>query len=207
MYKFFKRTFDISFGLFLIILFLPIIFISIIIASVETKSFGVFKQVRIGFQQEDFTIFKVKTMMDVDKELTQMASIHSQRITKSGRFFRRYKIDELPQLLNVILGDMSFVGPRPDTLEMYNILTDEVKSQIFSVRPGITSLASVVFYNEESLLSQSSDPQSYYENFILPEKIKLNVDYVRSQNFILDFKLMWRTVFKLFEKSTNKRNL
>lgn len=139
-------------------------------------------------------------MRDIADEKTQVTSAQGARITKSGHYMRRFKIDELPQLWNVLKGDMSFVGPRPDTYEMYNSLSEEQRKIIFSVRPGITSLASVIFYDEEVLLNQKEDPLSFYHNVIKPEKIKLNIEYVQKQNFINDFVLLWRTFTGLFIK-------
>lgn len=198
MYQLVKRVTDFCVALLCLIVFSPIIVVAVIVACFDTKSWGIFKQVRIGLHQKEFTIYKVKTMRDVSSEKTQVTSVQTKRITKSGHFFRKFKIDELTQFWNVLIGDMSFVGPRPDTYEMFNSLTEEERSIIFSVRPGITSLASVVFYDEEALLNQKDDPLSFYHNIVKPEKIKLNIEYVQNQSFSSDFNLLWRTFTGLF---------
>jgi lipopolysaccharide/colanic/teichoic acid biosynthesis glycosyltransferase len=200
MYPIVKRIADFCVALLCLIVFSPIIIVAVLIACIDTKSWGIFKQVRIGLHQKEFTIYKVKTMRDVSNETTQVTSVQTMRITKSGHFFRKFKIDELTQFWNVLVGDMSFVGPRPDTYEMYNSLTEEERSIILSVRPGITSLASVTFYDEEALLNQKEDPLAFYHNFVKPEKIKLNIAYVQNQSFVNDFALLWRTFTGLFVK-------
>lgn len=198
MYPVIKRLADMFLAFVLLILFSPILIIAILIARIDSRSGGIFRQTRIGIHQKEFTIFKVKTMRDIADEKTQVTSAQGARITKSGHYMRRFKIDELPQLWNVLKGDMSFVGPRPDTYEMYNSLSEEERKIIFSVRPGITSLASVIYYDEEALLSTQQDPLSFYHEKVKPKKIVLNIEYVQKQGFLYDFWLLWKTFTGLF---------
>lgn len=196
-YLVFKRVFDVVFSIILLLLLLPIILISVVIASIETNSYGVFKQKRLGLNQIEFTVYKVKTMRDDENESSQMSVLNKTRITTMGSYMRKFKIDEFLQLYNILLGDMSFVGPRPDTHEMLLELSRVERLEVYSVRPGLTSLASLAFINEEFLLKQCENPIWYHDNILLPMKIKLNLDYVRLVSFKLDFQILLKTFFKM----------
>lgn len=189
-----KRFFDIILSLFGIFLFGPIIAIGWIVSTCSTMSNGIFVQNRVGRNGKIFKILKLKTM--VDSKSNQRSSIAANcalSITKSGAVLRKYKIDELPQLFNVLIGDMSFVGPRPDIPGYADKLVGEQR-KILELRPGITGPASLAFKNEEDILLNASDPCFYNDNVIWPEKIRLNLEYYYNRTLIGDIKIMLKTV-------------
>lgn len=161
-----------------------IILLSFIIASFDTNSFGIFKQYRVGQYQKLFTIFKIKT-------------IHpkTNKVSKVGCFLRKYKIDEFPQLFNVLIGNMSFVGPRPDIQGYYDLLVGENK-KILELKPGITCEASIKYANEEDILSAVENPLLYYDEVIFPDKIKLNLEYYYKKKILLDIQIILKTIFR-----------
>ncbi len=179
-----KRIFDIFFSIKAILLLSWLLVLSYIIASIDTKSNGIFFQKRIGQYGKFFTIFKLKT-------------IHPKtgKISKIGLFFRKYKIDELPQLINVFKGDMSIVGPRPDIQGYYDVLEGENR-KILELKPGITSFASIKYYDEEEILENQENALLYNDTVIFPDKIKMNLEYYYTRNFILDLKIIIKTIFK-----------
>lgn len=188
-----KRTFDIVFSLGGIIITSPIIFLSWLIASIETRSNGFFMQRRVGMHGKLFNIVKIKTMkdsMDIDTNITSSNDI---RITNSGEFFRSTKIDELPQLWNVFIGQMSFVGPRPDIPGYADKLQGENRV-ILSIRPGITGPAQLFFKNEEEILSNQNDLVKYNNEIIWPNKVIINLKYIKSYSFFKDCCYIWKTV-------------
>ncbi|MBI96387.1 sugar transferase [bacterium] len=189
-----KRLFDITFSLLGLILFSGLILLAWIIASFETGSNGFFFQRRVGKNGKLFNIIKIKTMKSNMRIDTTVTTLGDMRITKSGRFFRKTKIDELPQLWNVLLGKMSFVGPRPDVPGFADQLTGKDK-RVLDILPGITSIASLKYKNEEELLSKQSDPVFYNKNVIFPDKVKLNLEYIEKWSFWLDLKIIIWTVF------------
>jgi len=186
-----KRTFDVILALIGIVVTLPIMAAAWVIASAETRSNGLFSQVRIGKEGKPFRVWKIKTMYDMPHGGT-VTTAHDKRITRSGRWMRKTKIDELPQLFNVLKGDMSFVGPRPDVPGF----ADELKGDdriVLSVRPGITGPASLKYRNEEELLAQQSDPERYNREVIWPDKVRINKAYVREWSFRKDIGYLIRT--------------
>lgn len=192
-----KRIFDIFFSFIgLIILLIPFIIISIFILL--DSSGGIFyTQVRVGKDSEDFYLFKFRSMR-IDSEKSGLLTIggNDNRITKIGRFIRKYKIDELPQLINVFIGDMSLVGPRPEVrkyVEMYNV--EQLK--VLSVQPGITDYASIEFSNENEILGKAENPEQVYINEIMPAKLKLNLKYLNEKSFSTDVKIIFRTIGKI----------
>jgi lipopolysaccharide/colanic/teichoic acid biosynthesis glycosyltransferase len=182
-----KRIIDIILSLFGLFVFFPILLFAWIISSIETKSNGIFIQERVGKDSIFFKIFKIKTMKVVD------GSINDIRITKFGRYFRIYKIDELPQLWNVLIGDMSFVGPRPDVPGYADRLKGSDR-KILSVRPGITGPAQLFYKNEEFLLNSHRDPTQYNDTIIWPNKVKINRKYVEGCSFSKDFYYIFKTL-------------
>jgi lipopolysaccharide/colanic/teichoic acid biosynthesis glycosyltransferase len=151
---------------------------------VDTQSDGFFFQKRVGQYGKLFTIYKLKTMQP-----------KTGNISKIGFFFRKYKLDELPQFLNVLKGNMSIVGPRPDIEGYYDKLQGEER-KVLELKPGITSEASIKYYNEEAILEQQQDALLYNDTVIFPDKVKMNLDYYYNQNIFLDIKIIIKTIFK-----------
>ena len=191
--KFIKRTFDILLAIIGLTLTFPIIVFAWIIASFETRSNGMFIQERIGKEGRPFNVYKIKTMKRVEGIDTTITSSNDIRITKSGTFFRKTKIDELPQLWNVLKGDMSFVGPRPDVSGYADELQGDDKI-VLTVRPGITGPASLKYKNEEEILSQQEDPKWYNDTVIWPDKVKINKAYVRNWSLQKDIQYIIKTI-------------
>ena len=193
-----KRLFDLSLAIVLLLFLGIIILLTIILASIDTKSFGLFTQKRIGQYGKSFTIFKIKTLSDTTKSSTTI-----------GRFLRSTKLDELPQLLNILNGTMSFVGPRPDISGYADTLKDTDKI-ILTIRPGVTGLASLKYRNEEHILAQQENPLHYNDTIIWPDKVKINKWYAENRTQAMDIKIVWHTIFPLdfnvanFIKDQNK---
>lgn len=188
-----KRTFDILFaGLGLLLLFW-IILAAALAAKVDTKHSGFFLQQRVGRHGRLFTVIKIRTMRPKDNVVTFVTTTSDERITNLGRFLRKYKIDELPQLINVLLGQMSFVGPRPDVPSYADKLMGEDRLML-TVRPGITGPATLKYRHEEAILATQPDPEKYNKEVIWPDKVRINCEYVKSWRFLDDVKYIWQTV-------------
>lgn len=190
-----KRTFDLVVSFFGLVFTLPIIFIAWFVAAIETRSGGFFIQNRIGKEGGVFSVIKIKTMKKVEGVDTSITALNDVRITRSGAFFRKTKIDELPQLWNVFLGQMSFVGPRPDVPGYADQLLGEDRV-ILSIRPGITGPASLKYKDEEKILAQQPDPKQFNDEVIWPDKIKINREYIENYSFIKDLQYIWKTLVK-----------
>ena len=153
-----------------------------------------YRQVRVGRNGKEFRIFKFRTMVvDADKKGLQITVGRDNRITRMGAFLRRTKLDELAQLINVFLGDMSFVGPRPEVPKYVNLYTP-YQRQVLLVRPGITDYASIAYRNENDLLAGAEDPERMYIDVIMPDKIELNMKYLREISPLADLKLIFGTI-------------
>jgi len=192
-----KRLFDIIFSFFGLVLLFPILlFISILI--VIDSSGGIFYfQKRVGRGSIDFRLFKFRTMVtDADKKGLLTVGSKDNRITKIGYYLRKYKLDELPQLLNVLIGDMSLVGPRPE-VRKYVKLYNENQMRVLNVKPGITDLASIRFINENEILEGYENPEEAYVNEIMPLKLKINLEYNSKANLITDIKIIFQTILKI----------
>lgn len=189
-----KRIFDFTLSLIGIVIISPILLVISILIKLDSKGPILFKQIRVGKNGKPFKIFKFRTMVvDAEKKGMQITVGRDSRITRSGHVLRKTKLDELPQLFNVLIGEMSFVGPRPEVpryVEMY----DENQKNILKVRPGITDLASIEYRNENDLLAKSLDPEATYINEIMPKKIELNIEYLKNMSVLYDIKLIIRTV-------------
>ena len=178
-----KRLFDLLLALLVLLFCGGLLLLALVLASIDTRSFGLFLQKRIGQEGRPFIIFKIKTLNDT-----------TQHVSALGRFFRNSKIDELPQLFNILNGSMSFVGPRPDVPGYADTLTGTDRI-ILAVKPGVTGLASLKYRNEETLLKQQKNPLHYNDTVIWPDKVRLNVWYVKHQSFLLDLKILFYTFF------------
>jgi lipopolysaccharide/colanic/teichoic acid biosynthesis glycosyltransferase len=190
-----KRAFDIiASGLGLIVLS-PLFLILAIWIKLDSKGPVFYRQVRVGYKNKDFRIFKFRSMrVGADKGSLVTIGGHDPRVTKSGYFIRKFKFDELPQLINVFLGDMSLVGPRPEVRHYVDYWTPE-QMHVLDVRPGITDPASIKFRNENELMEQAEDPEKYYIEVIMQEKIKLYLEYVEKHSFLYDIGLIFKTFF------------
>ena len=193
-----KRLFDIvSSGIGLLCL-APVFVVMAIWIKLDSRGPVFYRQTRVGRYGRDFRIFKFRSMrVGGDKGRQITGGERDPRITRSGYFIRRYKIDELPQLINVFLGDMSIVGPRPEVRKYVDLYSEEQR-KVFQVRPGITDLASIKYRNENELLSQVDDPDTYYIDVIMPDKLAINLEYIRHQSFMGDIKIIFNTLFKIF---------
>ena len=188
-----KRLFDIVFSVVGLLLTWWVILLAWIVSSVETRSNGFFVQKRIGRHGRPFDLYKIKTMRPVKGLTTTVTTANDMRITKSGAFFRRTKIDELPQLFNVLIGDMSFVGPRPDVPGYADKLEGEARA-ILELRPGITGPASLKYKNEEEILAQQKDPKMYNDTVIWPDKVAINLEYIQNWSFKKDMEYIVQTI-------------
>lgn len=188
-----KRLFDIvASGLGLIVLS-PLFLVLAIWIKLDSKGPVFYRQVRVGYKNKDFRIFKFRSMrVGADKGSLVTIGGHDPRVTKSGYFIRKFKFDELPQLINVFLGDMSLVGPRPEVRHYVDYWTPE-QMHVLDVRPGITDPASIKFRNENELMEQAEDPEKYYIEVIMQEKIKLYLEYVEKHSFLYDIGLIFKT--------------
>jgi len=191
----FKRFFDFIFSLLGLLVAFPVILVSYAIASVEVQGNGLFVQTRVGRNGVLFRVYKIKTMKDLkgDAFRSPITAQVVSEITQCGSLFRRYKIDELPQLWNVMIGDMSFVGPRPDVPGYADLLQGDDRV-VLEVRPGITGPASLMYKDEESVLARQSDPKKYNDDFIWPNKIRLNKEYIEKYSFSKDIFYIWKTI-------------
>lgn len=180
-----KRTFDIFFSTIAILILFPFIILSWLTLIIETESNGFFFQKRVGQFGKLFIIYKLQT-------------IHPRtgKISRIGNFIRKHKLDELPQLFNVLKGEMSIVGPRPDIEGYYDKLEGEDR-KILELKPGITSEASIKYFNEEEILEQQVNALHYNDTIIFPDKVKMNLVYYYNQTLFLDIKIIFKTIFKV----------
>ncbi|WP_283635783.1 sugar transferase [Aquaticitalea lipolytica] len=184
-----KRIFDLILAILLIPIIIIPLFIFVIIASVDTKEYGIFSQYRVGQYGKLFNIFKIRTLKNEPHRLGSL----DKSATSFGKFLRRYKLDELPQLFNVIKGDMSFVGPRPDIEGFADVLEGEDRI-ILEIKPGVTGPATIKYKNEEVLLSQQVDPENYNRTIIWKDKVEINKMYIKNWSFYLDLKYIIQSI-------------
>ena len=193
-----KRFFDFISSFLGLIILSPIIILIMLWIKRDSDGPVFFLQQRVGLNGKLFNIFKFRTMIpDAEQKGLKVTVGTDPRITKSGHFLRKTKIDELPQLLNVFFGQMSIVGPRPEVPEFMNEYSTEIRSKILSVRPGITDLASIEFTNEAEILAGSLDPKQKYIDDVMPIKAKFYMNYVDNNNFISDLKIILLTLKKI----------
>ena len=190
-----KRLFDITASFFGILILSPLLIFIGLWVGLSSKGGIFYKQIRVGKNNKDFKLYKFRSMrVNSDKQGLLTVGSKDSRITKAGYFIRKYKIDELPQLFNVLKGDMSFVGPRPEVRRYVDLYSEE-QMKVLSVRPGITDPASIKYRNENDLLSSASNPEEYYIQHIMPDKLKINIDYINTRTFIKDIKIIFQTIF------------
>ena len=193
-----KRIFDIISSLFGLILLSPFMIIIAILIKLDSKGPVFFKQVRVTKNGREFKIFKYRTMKIGSDKYSQITVGKDSRITKVGDFLRKYKLDEIPQLINVLIGDMSLVGPRPEVPKYVTLYTEEQR-EILKVRAGITDYASIEFSNENDILANEADPEKAYIEKIMPRKIELNKKYLSEISVITDIKIILLTIKKILK--------
>ena len=194
-----KRLFDIFFSVIGLIILLPFFIIITLLIVIDSPGGIFYKQIRVGKGNTDFYLFKFRSMRtDSDKKGLLTVGGRDSRITRMGYFIRKYKIDALPQLINVLLGDMSLVGPRPEVRKYVDMYNEEQK-KVLSLKPGITDYASIEYSNENELLGKAEDPEAVYINEIMPAKLKLNLKYIAEQGIATDFKIIFRTIRKILK--------
>lgn len=190
-----KRLFDVVCSFFGLLVLSPLFVFLSLWVGLGSKGGVFYKQKRVGRFNKDFTLYKFRSMrVGSDKKGLLTIGGKDSRVTKAGFFIRKYKLDELPQLLNVLKGDMSFVGPRPEVRKYVDMYTER-QLKVLDVRPGITDLASIKYRNENDLLAAADNPEQYYIDVVMQDKLALNLQYINTQSFFGDIKLIFRTIF------------
>lgn len=193
-----KRIFDFIVSLIALAILLPFFVIIAVFILFDSRGGIFYLQTRIGKNEKPFKIFKFRTMrIGADKKGLLTIGMKDSRITRVGIFLRKYKIDELPQLLNVLIGNMSLVGPRPETPNFVALYSDEQR-KVFTVKPGITDEASIEYVNENEILSKYTDAEKAYVEIVMPAKLAINLKYVQHHSFGGDLKIIWKTIRKIF---------
>ena len=195
-----KRLFDIVVSLVGLICLLPLFLLAAALIKLDSNGPVFFRQTRMGMRFRPFQILKFRTMVQDSSMRGQSITVGDDpRITRVGRFLRKTKIDELPQLINVFKGEMTFVGPRPEVPQYVELFRQDYE-EILKIRPGITDLASIKYRNEAALLGQSENPEEEYVTRVLPDKISLGREYVRCSSLAFDLRLIFRTFLKLIQE-------
>ncbi len=189
-----KYTFDRLLAFVALVILFPLLVIIAIAIKISSPGALFFRQKRVGKDGRLFTIVKFRTMVNSDSQNT-VTALNDSRITKLGAFLRKWKFDELPELVNVLLGDMSFVGPRPDVPGYADLLTGNAR-KILSLRPGITGPASLKYYNEEEILAGVENPIEYNDRIIFPDKVKINLKYLERNSLAEDLKIIFYTILR-----------
>lgn len=193
-----KRVIDIFASAFMLILLFPLGLVIALLIACDSRGGVFYRQSRVGRYNRDFTLYKFRTMRtDADRLGLLTVGARDSRITRVGYYLRKYKIDELPQLLNILVGDMSFVGPRPEVRKYVDLYNDEQK-KVLSVRPGLTDYASIAYINENEILEKADDKEQTYINEIMPEKIKLNMKFIQNPSLCQYFKIIFLTIKSIF---------
>ena len=194
-----KRLFDIIFSFLGLILVSPLFLVIAVLIKRESLGPVFYRGIRIGKSGKEFRIFKFRTMVVGAEKLGGPSTAGDDpRLLKIGNFLKKFQLDEIPQLINVLKGEMSLVGPRPEVKMYVDIMTNEERSTILSVKPGMTDLASLWNFHESDVLKGSLDPEKTYREKIRPEKIRLQGEYVKNRSFLLDLKIIVKTIIKLF---------
>lgn len=195
-----KRVFDVlASGLGLLVISPVFLFLAVWI-KLDSKGPVFYRQVRVGRGNKDFRIFKFRSMrVGSDKKGLITVGGHDPRVTRSGYFIRKYKLDEFPQLINVFTGDMSLVGPRPEVRKYVDMYTAE-QMHVLDVKPGVTSLASIRYRNENELLEKAADPDRYYVEVVMQDKLAIDLEYVRNASLGYDIKLIFHTFWEIVSK-------
>ena len=192
-----KRAFDLIFSLLLLLALSPVLAVLALAIQLDGRGGVIFVQRRVGKNNADFSLFKFRTMKPgADRSGLITIGDGDSRITRTGRFLRKYKLDELPQLVNVLNGTMSLVGPRPEVRKYVNLYS-ETQKEVLRVRPGITDYASIAFSNENELLAAAAEPEKEYIERIMPQKIEMSRRYIREMGLMTDLKIILMTIRKV----------
>ena len=195
-----KRFLDIIFSCLGLICLSPLFVFLALWVKLDSPGPVFYRQVRVGRNNRDFKLYKFRSMrVDSDKKGLITIGGHDPLVTQSGYYIRKYKLDEFPQLINVFLGDMSLVGPRPEVRKYVDMYTDE-QMHVLDVRPGITDMASIYYRNENELLEKANNPEKYYREVIMQDKLRINLEYVRNHSVIGDFRMILKTLFVVIAK-------
>lgn len=193
-----KRLFDIVFSLLMLLLLSPLFLVIIIAVILDSKGGAFFGQIRVGLNEKPFRLWKFRTMRPNSESSGQITvGAKDSRITRVGYSLRKYKLDELPQLFNVLIGEMSMVGPRPEVPKYVDLYSIEQK-KVLTIKPGITDYASLEYFEESELLAKSSNPEKTYIEEVMPKKLALNLQYVNNRSFIGDMKIILKTIERIF---------
>ena len=188
---------DVFFSLLGLVILCPVLFLLFVLIRITSEGPGFFTQDRVGKNGKLFKIIKFRTMYLIQDSSTSISIKGDSRVTKIGAFLRKYKLDELPELINVLFGHMSLVGPRPDVSGYADKLLGKERD-ILKIRPGITGPASIKYFNEEEILSSQENPQIYNDKVIYPDKVRINLDYYNNQSIWMDIKIIFATIFRPF---------
>jgi lipopolysaccharide/colanic/teichoic acid biosynthesis glycosyltransferase len=195
-----KRSFDVMVATIALVIVAPLLALAALMVKLSSRGPVFYRGTRVGLNGKLFPMLKFRTMVvDAESLGGSATAADDPRITRFGKFLRRYKLDELPQFFNVLLGDMSLVGPRPEVQKYVNLYSREEKA-ILTVRPGITDWASIWNSNEAAVLEGSRDPERTYEELLRPTKLALQILYVRDHSFFVDLKIMFHTAVKLIDE-------
>lgn len=189
-----KRLFDMIASGFGLLVLSPLFLILAIWVKLDSPGPVFYRQIRVGRNNKDFKLFKFRSMrVGSDKKGLITVGGHDPRVTRSGYYIRKYKLDEFPQLINVFIGNMSLVGPRPEVRKYVDLYTPE-QMRVLDVRPGITDMASICYRNENELLETVEDPETYYRTVIMQDKLRINLEYVKHHSFFGDIRLIFKTI-------------
>ena len=194
-----KRFFDIVLSICGLLVLAPLFFVLAIWIKFDSTGPVFYRQVRVGRRNRDFSLYKFRSMrVGADKGSLITIGGHDSRITHSGYYIRKYKLDEFPQLINVLKGDMSIVGPRPEVRRYVDLYTPE-QLHVLDVRPGITDYASIKYRDENELLENVENPDDYYVRVIMPDKLAINLEYVSKHNLWMDLQIVWQTIIAVLK--------
>ena len=195
-----KRIFDIIVSGVGLLVLIPLFLILAIWIKLDSEGPIFYQQTRVGRNNKDFELLKFRSMrVGSDKKGLITIGGHDPRVTRSGYFIRKYKLDELPQLINVFIGNMSLVGPRPEVRKYVDLYTPE-QMHVLDVRPGITDMASIRYRNENEILEQAEDPDQFYIEVVMQDKLRINLEYVQKHSFWFDIKLIFNTFWEIIAK-------
>jgi lipopolysaccharide/colanic/teichoic acid biosynthesis glycosyltransferase len=197
MYFFLKRIFDIVASLIVLSVLFPFLLIVGLVIVIDSPGGPFYIQTRVGKNAKEFGLIKFRSMRPNADKSGQLTVGNDARVTKVGKFIRRFKIDEFPQLLNIIIGDMSIVGPRPE-VPKYVALYSEEQRTVLTVLPGLTDFATIEYIDEQEILGKAEDPEKAYIEKVMPDKLSLNLKYIDQANFWLDISLIFKTIGKIF---------